>query len=75
MINNINPPCKLSLDMYNCKVTSEWTTSDVGADYIVAAFYAILVSQGFPETTIIDCFRDFVDLKRENEKDQNQETI
>lgn len=72
---NTNPPSKLYLEMYNHKVSSEWTTSDVGADEIVFAFYGILVSQGFPESTIIATFRDFLDIKTENEKDQNQETI
>lgn len=70
-----NPPSKLCLEMYNHKATSEWTTSDIGADEIIFALYAILVAQGFPESIVIDSFRDFVDLKTDNEKDQNQETI
>lgn len=75
MRNNINPPSKLCLEMYNHKVSSEWTTSDVGADEIVFAFYGILVSQGFPESTVIDSFREFVELKIDNEKDQDKETV
>ncbi len=75
MSNNINPPSKLYLEMYNHKVSAEWATSDVGADEILFAFYGILVSQGFPESIIISTFREFIDLKTENEKDQNQETI